>query len=344
MTITREVRAEAHFWRVRIDEGLNPNERREFDAWMAKDALHRELYAEACLIWHGLGEVELSPLLRRQPRAAPSQIETAVQAKEYEPLFARFQAFLTPQISAGALTAIVLATLIFTSGIGSQIWPQPTAEQLTFATEKGQRKIVNLPDGSQVTLGAQSELELTLSETQRLAVLSKGNAFFDVSSDPDRPFITQTELVSVEVTGTKFDVQLGENSVNIAVGEGAVEVSQDLKQTDTSPLRKSISLEAGQQINSTRLSGFGPVNEVFPAEFAAWRVGRLIYLRAELSEIVADLNRYSDQPIELADGIGGLVVSGTYDADDPAAVLDELSLGLPIRVISEAETLRVVRR
>ncbi|MEM1132113.1 MAG: FecR domain-containing protein [Pseudomonadota bacterium] len=345
MRTVHQAREEAHLWRVRREAGLSDAEQREFAQWMAEDARHRELYAEAQIVWHGIGNIALDPSLRPQTEAASVAAQQAsIKLVDQKPsrLAGLFDLF-GPRTFAGAVLASVMLAFVFFADIPTMLSSTPESEVLVLSTERGQRKLVTLPDGSKVTLGAASEMRLELSEGQRLAYLDKGNAYFDVAKDADRPFIAHTGLVDVRVTGTKFDIQSSEDMVAVAVGEGSVELMLPRDSAaSNSPMQ--LSLKAGEQVMTTAGIGFGSVSELFPAEFAAWRTGRLLYLRAPLSRIITDLNRYSDTPIAVDAAVSDLLVTGAYDAGDTDAILQELVQGLPISVVTTDNGQRIVAR
>lgn len=82
-------------------------------------------------------------------------------------------------------------------------------EQLTASTTKGQTYVFTLPDGTKVWLNADSKIsfsktQLVEGSTRRLIL--EGEAYFEVASDKNRPFIVQTDRSEVEVLGTHFNV------------------------------------------------------------------------------------------------------------------------------------------
>src|SRR5262249_27512759 len=122
------------------------------------------------------------------------------------------------------------------------------APQAAFATEIAQTRIVMLPDGSRVTLGAHSEIEQRFSANERRVVLTGGEAFFEVTHNPPRPFFVEAGQANVRVTGTKFNVSQRQSGVAVAVLEGEVHVASDRAVTG-SDMRI---LHAGQSVEVRR--------------------------------------------------------------------------------------------
>jgi transmembrane sensor len=63
------------------------------------------------------------------------------------------------------------------------------------------------------------------SSTDRLVRLDSGEALFEVAHDPNRPFIVEAGLISIEALGTQFDVYRRSVSTRVTVIDGAVQIS-----------------------------------------------------------------------------------------------------------------------
>lgn len=104
-----------------------------------------------------------------------------------------------------------------------------------------EKRLVNLADGSRVLLLPKSELrypeEFTGSER---VVQMSGEAFFDISKDPDHPFIVNTGEISTKVLGTSFQVKaiIGDPNVEVAVKTGKVTVYEQARAIGASPARQ----------------------------------------------------------------------------------------------------------
>lgn len=94
----------------------------------------------------------------------------------------------------------------------------------TIQTQKGEMKELQLTDGTRVFLNGESKLEFPekFADTAREVKLS-GEAYFEVSKDPQRKFRIRTEASEVKVLGTQFNLKAypGENQ-ELRVSEGKV--------------------------------------------------------------------------------------------------------------------------
>lgn len=74
-------------------------------------------------------------------------------------------------------------------------------------TSPGDRGRITLPDGSQVHLNADSRLEyFSVYDGGERRVKLRGEAMFEVQSNPDSPFVVETSHYEVVATGTCFNV------------------------------------------------------------------------------------------------------------------------------------------
>lgn len=327
----------AHEWRIRLEDDLSEAEERQFREWVISDHAHGAEMAKAELGWSLLGELDLPSGHSHSFAPTADHTKTSVS---FGQSIAELWSNLGRRLAAGALTAAALIAVFFAAGVPSLFDNDDDGFAQSYITDAGQTKRLELPDRSQLILGPKSELVLTLTEDARSAVLVDGNAFFKVRSDADRPFSVTTGLGSVTVTGTSFDVRYNSDAMFVSVGEGSVDVSvpQGPGPDDDQSV---LALEAGQGIEITS-AGLGEVVEVYPAEFAAWRSGQLSYLRAPLSKVVADLNRYSEVPVTISESAGNITLSGTFDTSDVDRLLTRLDEQLPVDVRRTQDMIEVV--
>jgi transmembrane sensor len=134
----------------------------------------------------------------------------------------RRRVWLTVTIAA----SLLIAFLYFYPAIpGKQ---GPVAATNTVSTRPGSKSKIQLPDGSQVWLNADSRMTYDehFSGVSREVRLS-GEAYFDVVKDKDHPFIIHTSSIDVKVLGTRLNVRaycLEKNTEALLI-QGSVEVS-----------------------------------------------------------------------------------------------------------------------
>src|SRR5690606_21381322 len=84
-----------------------------------------------------------------------------------------------------------------------------------------------LADGSIITLNSFATLRYAQEARtkQRIAMLDEGEVFFNVKSDPNRPFIVQSGAVTIRVLGTSFHVKRVGDETEVIVESGHVKVT-----------------------------------------------------------------------------------------------------------------------
>ncbi len=189
---------------------------------------------------------------------------------------------------------------------------------------------VKLPDGSQVILNRNSELSYSSSfgDADR-TVLLKGEAFFDVTPNPQKPFVIQVNDAQVEVVGTSFNVLAYDSmsEVEVVVQSGVVKLSGRDHKTE-------VKLKAGDKgIYSRRTQKLrSGVNE--DVNFQSWNTQKIVFTENDLRTVVATLNKTYHANISIAADIpASCVVTVTFDKQSLEAVLHvlETTLNLTLR-------------
>jgi ferric-dicitrate binding protein FerR (iron transport regulator) len=124
--------------------------------------------------------------------------------------------------AAGIAASLLIAFLIFYPGKG------PKMVSNTVSTKAGSKSKIQLPDGTQVWLNADSKIKYNqdFMGAYREVQLT-GEAYFDVAKDKSRPFIIHTGPIDVKVVGTSFNVRAypNEKITETALIQGVVEIT-----------------------------------------------------------------------------------------------------------------------
>jgi transmembrane sensor len=187
----------------------------------------------------------------------------------------------------------------------------------TYSTEIGEQRAISLADGTRIVLNTQSRLAVHFTAHERRVRVDAGEAFFDVAKNAERPFIVTAGEESVTALGTAFLIRRKADSIDVTLVEGRVRVSATAEAhvaTDASRVRV---LSPGQRL---RVAGaVSTLDQPDVEVITAWRRGEIVLDHTPLAEAVADLNRYSPVPIEIASPeAAALRVSGIFRAGDSA--------------------------
>ncbi|MBA4285047.1 MAG: hypothetical protein C0434_05900 [Xanthomonadaceae bacterium] len=202
------------------------------------------------------------------------------------------------------------------------------------------RRSLALADGSTVELDVGSAIEVELGDDQRRVALLRGRAMFSVAHDAARPFSVQAGEGRTVALGTRFQVDLRGDAVAVTLAEGSVAVS------GTGRLEgRSERLQPGEQLSYGAEPQAWAKREVDIQVATGWERGRLVFHGTPLSEALAEVNRYVEQPIRIADpALAGLPVSGNFIAGDSHLVASALVQTLPISAREQGQEIILSRR
>jgi transmembrane sensor len=131
-----------------------------------------------------------------------------------------------------AAAAVLVLSLALGRAMKDPVAVAPHFEAEEFATGVADAATVTLRDGTVVRLGPRSRLRVMAGEGRSVAL--RGRALFSVAKDPERPFRIETDVGSVEVLGTRFELETREEELRVAVIEGQVALSTRDRRTEVS--------------------------------------------------------------------------------------------------------------
>lgn len=334
-----ETFAEAADWFARLHNAeISMEETMEWQRLMASSPRFAAAYAGIEEIWNAVGKVSSPPLAAPQD-AERDTYDGSVPVSKW--LSRRQRAPLRwrgPALLAASIAGVALATYWVLWGA------KPTVTVLQ--TPAGQNQAFILADGSRLNLGANSRLEVKLGARARDINLLRGEAFFSVAKDRDRPFTVHAGDATVTAVGTEFSVNRGADQVVVAVIEGRVLVGSRIvvPKLDENAGTESKQLVAGEQILVSAAAGpSARLGEI--AIGIGWQGGRLAFQSEPLSRVLQDVNRYAPKPITLDDpSIGDLMITGTVVRSDVSGWLASLEKSLPIRIVEESQRVTIRSR
>jgi len=192
------------------------------------------------------------------------------------------------------------------------------------------------------SLNTDSRIHVNFTSTGREVTLDRGEAFFEVSKDPGRPFVVQIGNKRVTAIGTQFTVRRDQGDIRILVTEGLVQVVREtlLAHSSATPVA------AGSEAHTHGDAVF--VDQPKPPqvdELLSWRSGYLVFHDATLAEAIAEFNRYNTRKIVIADPtIATLRIGGRFRFTDSEAFLWLLKSGFPVNVAEDSTGVRLTRR
>lgn len=309
-----QLRKEAVAWFIRLqNKNLSQEDRHAFEAWQVQSSRHARMYRKVSAVWE-------SPELNAAAAVAAGSGSSWFKAKAV--LSLRWP----------VLTVVCLVVVVVLAGQFDVV----TRWRSDYRTEAGERRTVELPDGSTATLNTQSAIVLAFDDEVRRVRLLKGEVFFNVQQDAARPFLVESEETAVRAVGTAFVVRAESSGDRVTVLDGAVEV--DSKAKTASP----VVVTAGLQIQAEQ-NRLGRPQAVDAPTASAWLWGRLVVQGLPFALVLEELRRYHPGNIMLLNQPAGRIeVTGTYNIDDPVGALALLVKTLPLSAISLTDRLIIL--
>src|SRR5690606_16376346 len=158
---------------------------------------------------------------------------------------------------------------------------------------------IELSDGTVVHMNSGSSLRypVQFGESSNRLVTLKGEAYFEVSKDANRPFIVQANEINVRVLGTKFVMNSFDDSpvARTVLIEGSVALYK--KETKYSANTASL-LSPGQMGELDKSNDQITLKEVDTHIYMDWMEGKLIFNHKAFPEILKNLERHFNITIE----------------------------------------------
>jgi len=204
-------------------------------------------------------------------------------------------------------------------------WQHATASQ---STAMGEIRQIVLPDGTQVSLGSNTALDVSFNTKVRLLELRAGEIFVTTAHEGaaiHRPFIVRTRHGTMEALGTRFEVRLEAEASQVNVYEGMVEA----RPTHAPHAAVRLATGEGCSLNANACG-----HKTLAKEGGeSWTHGVLLAENMRVADFVAALGRYRPGLLYCTPDVAELRVSGVFPLRDTDRALHNLSLVLPVSVI-----------
>ena len=303
-------RDDALDWLMRVQQApLDADLRTQLAHWCALDEANAKAYRKAERVWQLAGQVAPSTVLQ-----LPQPLRSVTRPR-------RVRRWAAAAIAACLVVALAPSLLLR--------W------QADYRTGAGETRDITLSDGSVVQLDSHSAIAVDIAGNHRDIRLLAGQAFFKVMPDKSKPFHVRTQTLQVTVTGTAFNVDAAPNP-SVAVQQGSVNV-------DDQAGRPLASLVPGERLSFR--AGTVELSSFAPSQAAPWRQGQLIADDLPISEVLAQLRRYTPGFIVIRDAkLSAQRVTGVYDLRKPQAALQAVLQPYGAKVTAYGPWLLVLSR
>lgn len=316
----------AWFARLQADD-VSDEERRRFQDWLRAHPEHAAAYEKTRKLWSLLQlpaervhqrlqadgiNVETEP----SPTGTTAWMQEVGQRLEQLPLSPRGGRQLR-WVSFGCLGLL----LLFAG------WHLPKHLQnwrSDYHTAAGEQLSVDLADGSRLTLNTDTALTVRYSDSRRQIELLRGEAYFEVAPNKNRPFVVDGGQAAARAVGTAYGVRKQANDLRVVVSEGTVEVAADTAKT---------LVHAAEQAEY-RQGRLQTVAKLDNDDALAWRRQQTVFHRQPLTQVLQEVNRYRHGRIVAVNPqLAERVVNGVFNNSDPDAVVAALTTTLQAKAL-----------
>jgi transmembrane sensor len=315
LTEQRAIRAQAAVW---ITDLHGPERSPALEAglrrWLAENPKHAQAFELATEAWQSSGN--LSVHLPDEPR--PTVSLAAASSKPSS----RSRGYAIA--GATALAALLSATFYL-------------LKDPALSTGYAEQKTVELADGTEVTLNANSRVLIDYTDRVRQVTLAQGEALFNVTKHQSRPFVVITGNRKVIALGTSFEVRREDSrdpSFTVTLIEGRVAI-EPLAAPNLLPIKPADAitlLSPGQRLH---FAANKPDALDAPAieKVTAWQHGQLIFEDTSIRDAAAEFNRYGKRRLRIDANVPDtLRVGGVFRIGDPESFARAMANAYQLRI------------
>lgn len=325
--------------------GTNPRAAQFWERWAADHPEKQAELAEARRLLEYLWTSAHRPDYPAERTEALRRLQAALDAGRDDAVPVR--RLTSRWLSWVAAAAVVLA-------LGGLLWwqvrPAPAPPELARHTDFGKTDVLSLPDGSRVTLNANSKLTCSTNWTagRDREVWLDGEAFFEVSHRAaprtGRPvkFTVHTAGVDIEVLGTRFNVRHRRQRVQVVLNSGSIR----LRLADDS-LRREVLMKPGQLVDVPVGRRMGPLTPVAvkPEVFSAWKSQQFLFDHTPLSEVAQQIEDVYGWRVQFADPtLRTETLTGAIPTRDETVFIEALATALNLNIARTDNDLFIRRR
>ena len=198
------------------------------------------------------------------------------------------------------IAAATIASLIAIGAVGFRMAEKATfqntaAASTTVTTNAGEKAHIFLADSTEITLNSGSSLQYdTQYNIKDRKIKFTGEAFFNVRTNPEKPFVVHLNQMSISATGTRFNIFSFDNEdrVETTLEEGVITVS--IKGSEP------VKVKSGQQVVYFVKSRKVLVRDVVTDTYTSWKENKLRFNDTPFEEVLRRIGRKYNVRFEIS--------------------------------------------
>lgn len=199
------------------------------------------------------------------------------------------------------IAAASIACMIAISSLSFWLVEKKSNKQVTVAstiinTDEGEKASILLVDSSQVILNSVSTLEYKADyNVKERSVRLAGEAFFNIRTNPERPFIVQLNNMSVSATGTRFNIfsYEDEDRIETTLEEGSLQIVINGQE--------NLDVKAGEQVIYFTKTNKAIIRNVTTETYTSWKENKLRFIDSPFEEVLRNIARRYNVTFEVRD-------------------------------------------
>ena len=295
---------------------LSSEEANQIEKWIAHSEANAQFFARTQKLWQATkASPSASPDVDKAWRKVQARVGLKTKVRSLRPIMLRAAASVLILIAAYALWQYIM----------------PDKVSMQIAKTGQERKTINLPDGTQVWLNQYSQITYPKEfKTSERKIKLSGEAYFEVTHNPNKPFLIESGNTEVKVLGTSFNLMAYPDSsriwVQVNTGRvafypvGQVEKGVRLQKGETGLFNRST-----EQIAKTELSD---------PNLLAWQSDTLIFKETPCIEVFNALEKtFQIKIIRDYPAMPGCTFNGTYEDQTVNAIMQSLAFVFNLELV-----------
>lgn len=305
-----------------IQDQCTEQELRRLLHWLKSPDNHNELDLVVKPLWDTIDKNTVRPNSEREKelRAEVSLLLSGIKQKDTKTSNPGVRG---KNRSNGFYRIAAILILVFSVTFGLLKVLDRPSPQLTYtekSSNKGEKKNILLADGTKIVLNSDTKLRIPANFNKEERIIEmEGEGFFDVTPDPDKPFIIKSGEAQVRVLGTSFDFKSyrEDDFIKLTVSTGKVRVNvadQDLQ----------LSVSPNEHLSINKIDGNISKETIRENNYIKWIQGSLYFNREPIREVVKTINRTYNCKVILQCNNCDYKITGTHDNKSIEAVIEAI--------------------
>ncbi|WP_258102000.1 FecR family protein [Marinoscillum pacificum] len=223
---------------------------------------------------------------------------------------------------AAVITLLILSGIVLLNFSSQQQTDEAVAVVWTEkTTQPGQTSTITFHEGSTIVLNGNSSIRYPEKfDEQYREVYFNGEGYFDISTDPQHPFIVHMDGYAVKVVGTVFNINHSDpNAFEVALLEGKVLVGEDTAED-------KVALNPGEQAAFDRINKRVVIEPFDPAEVMGWKDKLYVFEEEPLTSVLQKLERRYGVAFDYKkEQVSKCVLTASFDDESVWTILEAIN-------------------